>query len=174
MSVPLCPNSCRLQALWRARQSSMPLTSKSKARNKKVHMEIESATSLQALLEPHETCDLLVPSKASPISLSTPLLLLYEFHWFLCHKGEEKGLSVYQAHSYFLPPLWNLIQKSHAIKMSLFSFFLINAIQNSKVFFHSLVSRRKEATKCCAWRRVNEEGAALNGLEAEELWLWLL
>lgn len=37
-------------------------------------------TSLQALLESHETCDLLVPSKASPISLPTPLLLLYEFH----------------------------------------------------------------------------------------------
>lgn len=152
MSVPLCPNSCRLQALWRARQSSMPLTSKSKARNKKVHMEIQSATSLQALLEPHETCNLLVPSKASPISLPTPLLLLYEFHWFLCHKGEEKGLSVYQAHSYFFPPLWN--QKSHAIKVSLFALvFFFNAIPNSKIFIHSLGSRRKETTKRCAWRR---------------------
>lgn len=173
MSVPLCPNSCRLQALWRARQSSMPLTSKSKARNKKVHMEIESATSLQALLGSHETCDLLVPSKASPISLPTPLLLLYEFHWFLCHKGEEKGLSVYQAHSFY-PHFETLFRNPMQLKCLYFPFFLINAIWNSKIFFHSLVSRRKEIIKCWTWRRANEEGTTLNGPEAEELWLWLL
>lgn len=179
MSVPLCPNSCRLQALWRARQSSMPLTSKSKARNKKVHMEIQSATSLQALLEPHETCDLLVPSKASPISLPTPLLLLYEFHWFLCHKGEEKGLSVYQAHSDFSPPhpphFETLFRNPMQLKcLYLPLFFFFNAIPNSKIFIHSLVSRRKETTKRCTWRRPNEEGVALNEPETEELRLWLL
>ena len=174
MSVPLCPNSCRLQALWRAKQCGMPLTGKSKARNKKVHMEIQSATSSRALLEPHETCDLLVPSKASPISLPTPLLLLYEFHWFLCHKGEEKGLSVYQAHSYFFPPLWNLIQKFHAIKMSLFAITFFNAIPNSKIFIYSLVSRRKETTMWCILRRSNEERVTLNEQEAEEPLLWPL
>lgn len=172
MSVPLCPNSCRLQALWRARQSSVPRTSKSKARNKKVHTEIEPAAPFQALLKPHETCDLLVPSKESPISLPTPLLLLYEFHWFLCHKGEEKGLSVYQAHSYFFFPHFEtfFFQKSHAIRMSVFAIIFFYTIPNRKIFIHSLVSRRKETTKQCSALCWRWKGVALNEPGAEELW----
>lgn len=140
----------------------MPRTSKSKARNKKVHTEIEPAAPFQALLKPHETCDLLVPSKESPISLPTPLLLLYEFHWFLCHKGEEKGLSVYQAHTYFffsptLKLFFFLSRNPTQLKCLYLPLFFFYTIPNRKIFIHSLVSGRKETAKqhsalCWRWR----------------------
>lgn len=47
---------------------------------------------------------------------SHPPLLLYEFQWFLCHKGEEKGFSVYQAHSYFSPHFETLFRNPMQLK----------------------------------------------------------
>lgn len=154
----------------------MPRTSKSKARNKKVHTEIEPAAPFQALLKPHETCDLLVPSKESPISLPTPLLLLYEFHWFLCHKGEEKGLSVYQAHTYFffsptLKLFFFLSRNPMQLKcLYLPLFFLYHPKQED---FHSLFSFREErnskAAQCTLLEMERWKGVALNEPGAEEL-----
>lgn len=95
----------------------------------------------------------------------------------LPQRGRERVLCV-PGTQLFFPPLWNLIQKSHAIKMSLFAilffFFFLNAIPNSKIFIHSLVSRRKETTKQCTRGRSNEAGDTLNEPEPEDLWLWLL
>lgn len=155
----------------------MPRTSKSKARNKKVHMEIEPAAPFQALLKPHETCDLLVPSKESPISLPTPLLLLYEFHWFLCHKGEEKGLSVYQAHTYFffsptLKLFFFLSRNPMQLKcLYLPLFFLYHPKQED---FHSLFSFREErkskAAQCTLLEMERWKGVVLNEPGAQELW----
>lgn len=61
----------------------------------------------------------------------------------LPQRGRERALCV-PGTQLFPPPhtLWNLIQKSHAIKMSLFA-IIFNAIPNSKIF-HSLFSFQEE------------------------------
>lgn len=92
----------------------------------------------------------------------------------LPQRGRERALCVPGTQLFFYPHFETLFRNPMQLKCLYFPFFLINAIQNSKIFFHSLVSRRKETTKCCTWRTANEEGAALNGPEAEDLLLWLL
>lgn len=79
-------------------------------------------------------------------------------------KGKRKGSLCTRHTAIFLPPLWNLIQKSHAIKMSLFPFFL--KLMPSEIARFSFTLYFPEGEK--------QQSAALSGPEAEELLLWLL
>ena len=125
----------------------MPLTSKSKARNKKVHMEIEPATAFQALPQTHEACDLLVPSKASPISLPTPSCFYMNSTDSSATKGKRKGSLCTRHVATFSPYFEILFRNPMQLKCLYLPFFFFFFLMPSQIRKFSLFSFQGERNK---------------------------